>query len=178
MMVPSACLPCVLFGHKVADTKLKKLFTEPFTRWNGARTRWIEHQTVSVVHKYAVDAMHTYINKMEGREKRVNDIIDDRRRENIWKNREKLFPIIKTVAFCGRQSIPLRGHRDDSLHLSDEKNNPGNFQALLDFRIDSGDKVLEQHFETAPRNASYRSKTIQNELVLSCGKYIRTTISN
>ena len=127
------CLSCVLFVHKVADTKLKKLFTEPFTRWNGARTRWIEHQTVSVVHKYSVDAMHTYINQMEGREKRINDIIDDRRRENIRKNREKMFPIIKTVAFCGRQNIPLRDHRDDSLHLSDEKNNSRNFQALLDF---------------------------------------------
>ena len=31
---------------------------------------------------------------------------------------------------------------------------------MLDFRIDAGDEVLKQHFETAPCNAMYRSKTI------------------
>ena len=35
--------------------------------------------------------------------------------------------------FCGKQNIPFCGHRDDSRHLNDKC---GNFQALLDFRID------------------------------------------
>ena len=48
----------------------------------------------------------------------------------------------------------------------------GNFQALLDFRDDSGDQILQKHFETAPRNASYRSKTIQNELISCVGEII------
>ena len=32
--------------------------------------------------------------------------------------------------------------------------------------------MLENHFSTAPKNATYRSKTIQNELISCCAKYI------
>ena len=77
---------------------------------------------------------------------------------------------------CGRQNIPLRGHREDSKHLEDKTNNPGNFQTLLNFRIESGDEILKGHFETASKNATYSSKTIQNELIFCFGKYIRETI--
>ena len=42
--------------------------------------------------------------------------------------------------------------------------NAGNFQALLDSRVESGDEILEEHFKTVPRTATYRSKTIENHL--------------
>ena len=61
--------------------------------------------------------------------------------------------------FCGRQNIPLRGHRDDNKHLGGDS--ARNFQELLDFRIDSEDEVLKEHFETASQNATYHSETIQ-----------------
>ena len=76
---------------------------------------------------------------------------------------------------CGQENIPLRGHRDDSQHYSAGES-VSKFQRLLDFRIDSGDKVLENHFRNAPRNATYRSKTVQSELIECCGKHIRSTI--
>jgi len=41
--------------------------------------------------------------------------------------------------------------------------NDGNFRALLRLRMCAGDVVFQQHLESAPRNALYRSKTIQNE---------------
>ena len=46
----------------------------------------------------------------------------------------------------------------------------------FDFRAESGDQVLKQHFETAPRNANYRSKTIQNEMIQCCGEYISDSL--
>ena len=79
--------------------------------------------------------------------------------------RIKLLPIIETVAFCGRQNIQLRGHRDRAKNMYD--GNPRNCQGLLDFRVKAGDVVLKEHFTNSPRNATYRSKTIQNELI-SC----------
>lgn len=91
---------------------------------------------------------------------------------SIERNREKLFPILETVIFCARHNIAFRGHRDDSKYYGSQSNNVGNFQALLEFRVDSGDKILEDHFKTAPRNATYRSKSIQNEMIESCRKYI------
>ena len=81
--------------------------------------------------------------------------------------------IVKTVIFCGQNNIPLRGKRDDN---PDDRNLQGNFQALLEFRIDSGDLKLNEHLENAPRNATYRSKTIQNEIIETVGNYISSKI--
>ena len=81
--------------------------------------------------------------------------------------------IVKTVIFCGQNNIPLRGKRDDN---ADDSNLHGNFQALLEFRIDSGDVKLEEHLENAPKNATYRSKTIQNEIIETVGNYICSKI--
>jgi len=71
----------------------------------------------------------------------------------------------------------LRGHRDDvNLHKTNEceciVNHDGNFRALLRYRIDSGDKVLENHIKTAGNNATYISKTSTNELIQCCGNEI------
>ena len=54
--------------------------------------------------------------------------------------------------------------------------NSGNFQALLQFRVDAGDNILREHFATASSHATYRSKTTQNELISLCGDYIRDQI--
>lgn len=64
----------------------------------------------------------------------------------------------------------MRGHRDDgNLHNTNEceriVNHNGNFRALLRYRIDGGDKVLENHNKTAGNNAIYISKTSTNELI-------------
>ena len=42
----------------------------------------------------------------------------------------------------------------------------------MNFRIRSGDKVLEEHFKNCPKNVTYRSKGIQNELISCIGAYI------
>ena len=96
-----------------------------------------------------------------------------KRQEN---NMVILESIVKTVLVCGRQNWGLRGDRDDSKYLKDETRNCGNFQALLDFRIASGDQVLQKHFATAPQNANYRSKTVQNELIEIIGQEIQREI--
>ena len=86
----------------------------------------------------------------------------------IDKNREKLKSILSSVVLCGKQNVPLRGHRDDSSHIEDVSVNCGNFQVLLDYHVSAGDIILKEHFENANRNATYRSKTIQNELIDAC----------
>ena len=85
----------------------------------------------------------------------------------IKRNREKLMSVLKTVVLCGKQNISFRGHRDDSKYLSEDSQKCGNF------RIDAGDVVFKRHFERAPRNATYRSKTIQNELIDCVATWIR-----
>ena len=72
---------------------------------------------------------------------------------------------MKCVVLCGKQNLPLRGHRDDSQHIEDNNINSGNFQALINFRVDSGDENFKNYLENSPRNATYRSKRIQNEII-------------
>lgn len=108
-------------------------------------------------------------------DQQLSSILERRIREN----RQKLISIVETVIFCGRQGIALRGHRDDQIHLEEAPSaNHGNFQALLHFRVQSGDKVLAEHLNSAGQhqNALYTSKTIQNELIDVCGHIIRTII--
>uniref|UniRef100_A0A1X7SQ77 Uncharacterized protein n=1 Tax=Amphimedon queenslandica TaxID=400682 RepID=A0A1X7SQ77_AMPQE len=65
-------------------------------------------------------------------------------------------------------NFSLRGHRDNVTDL--ERNvagshNHGNFWALINFRIDSGDAVLEEHLINASRHATYTSSVIQNQVI-------------
>ena len=86
-------------------------------------------------------------------------------KERIHSNIQKLTSVLDSVIFCGQQGLALRGHRDDAGYVELEYHNVGNFRALLYYRIWGGDKILEERFRNCPRNATYRSKTIYNELI-------------
>ena len=76
--------------------------------------------------------------------------------------------IFKTIVLCGRQNIAICGHRDNATEIEKDLadvDNHGNFRALLDFRVDAGDTLLDQHLTTAARNATYTSAFIQNEVI-------------
>ena len=72
---------------------------------------------------------------------------------------------------CGTQGLALRGHRDDS--SADPGRNKGTLLALLDYSVRSGNSTLAKHFEVAAKNATYTSKTIQNQLIGIIGDFIR-----
>ena len=66
--------------------------------------------------------------------------------------------------------VSLSGHRED-MSLP----NPGNFRALLNFGVESGDQVLKDH-QKAPRNATYISNNIQNEIIVTVGRWMQKVI--
>ncbi|XP_065681456.1 zinc finger MYM-type protein 1-like [Hydra vulgaris] len=80
------------------------------------------------------------------------------------------------------QDGSFRGHRDDSKYHPDigesstQKVGVGNFIELLNFRVDAGDQVLANHLFSSPKNATYISKTTQNQLIDSCGKAIEEVL--
>lgn len=79
--------------------------------------------------------------------------------------------LLKCLELCGRQGIALRGHRDDS--TSDK----GKFRAMVDFRVESGDIVLKEFVEKhCAKNATYLSKTTQNDLLGCMGDFILAEI--
>ena len=78
-----------------------------------------------------------------------NDLLcqtDAEKKRQIEDNRQRLVPIVKTVVLCGRIGIAYRGRHDDE-KLYPEKLiavADGNFRALLAFRIDAGDTILDK----------------------------------
>lgn len=69
---------------------------------------------------------------------------------------------------CVRQGVAFRGHANESLASMSM------LEIFLKFRVQT-DVILADHLKNAPRNATYLSKRIQNELIhiacdhLRCG---------
>lgn len=171
------CLPCVCFGGGCGhnSSKLDKLFKSPITLWTSACSRLTQHSSGKCeMHKFAVSAMENFMRVMRREAAPIDQQLNNLMQQQIARNREVLKSLFKTIIFCGKNNIALRGRRDDDPTNSSLQ---GNFQALLEFRIDSGDQTLQQHLETAPRNATYISKTIQNEMITTVGKYILDNLS-
>ena len=114
---------------------------------------------------------------MTGQQSSICAQLNDVAKEIVAKNRKKLQSIIETIILCGRQDIPLRGHQDSGLDLERSAcESHGNFCALLQFRIAAGDSVLQDHLSNAPRNATYTSPDILNQVIDILGDYIRRQI--
>lgn len=185
------CLYCVLFasssgGGYQTNSSLKRLVREPLKAFDdlmGEKGALLVHQR-NQYHQRAVEAGKTFLKTFHNPESEVINQVHVQRGAQVKENRERLRPIVKTIIFCGQQNISLRGHRDDGPLLNTTNNryspvaNDGNFRALLRFRIDSGDSTLQHHLETTGANATYISKTVQNQLIEACKEEIQQVILN
>ena len=135
--------PMCCFGRCFGSnaSKLTKLMKAPLTEWSPASVRMKQHELKSDVHKTALLTMQKLIAVMENNTKSVARFLDSTLDSKINQNRQKLSSIIKTILLCARHNIPLRGHRDDSDYY--DTDDCGSFQALLDFRVGSGDITLQ-----------------------------------
>lgn len=178
------CKACVLFGPSSSGRnpiKLQALVNTPLVRYDrlfGNNGYITEHERAGY-HQTAVLRASNFLACISNRSD-IASQVDNTRSRLIADNRERLKPIVETVLLCGRQNIPLRGHRDDG-NINGQENdslvhNDGNFRALLRFRVSAGDSKLKDHLEKASKNATYISKTTQNELVIAAGSVIRDQI--
>ena len=124
-------------------------------------------------HKLAVVKLETFVKVMSGSQDSISVQLSNVAKDHVATNRKKLQSIIETVILCGRQNIPLRGSRDASLDIERATcENHGNFWALLQFRVLAGDLALKEHLATAPKNATYTSPDIQNQVIDIVGDHI------
>ena len=67
-------------------------------------------------------------------------------------------------------------YRSEDTEISDatatDSANRGNFISLVKFRAQTDD-ILRNFIEHAPKNGTYTSKTVQNDLIDICGDYVR-----
>ena len=173
------CLPCVLFascGYHRSDPGI--LVRRPLISFPKALELFHKHKAKDY-HKTAVVRADEFLQVMKNQQPSIRHRINQALADTISSNRLKLASIVKTILLCGRQNIALRGHRDNATDLErDTSENYGNFWALLKFRIEAGDEILGEHLATAPRNATYTSSNIQNQLIDILGGHIREKILN
>ena len=88
-------------------------------------------------------------------------------------NRQKLIPIVEAIILCGRNNMSFCIYRDDSKYYDDTENNTGNLQAILSYLVRCGDnKIFQDHFDNAPKSATYSLKTTQNSIIKICGNIL------
>lgn len=156
------CKNCVLFRPSLQRGSFGAFIVKGFKKFyqihdeakKHVESRWHSESTAAA--KFFQDSQNLKI-------KDVSEQINSASRKLIEENREKLSSIIKTIVYCGTHDIALRG-----------KNiNEGNFHDLLDFRMDSGDSILIEHFKNCTSKTKYTSCRIQNELIKISGTIIQ-----
>ena len=173
------CLSCVFFGRESTHnaSKLSCLFKEPLKNWGTALRRFRNHALKSPIHSTAILRHTQFVACMENRAISIKMQCDSSIAKQVELNRKKLDPIVQAVILCGRQNIPLRGHRDDSSFYSDPNNNSGNLQAILTYLAMCGEnRLFEDHIRNAKKSATYRSKTTQNEVIGICKRLVIKSI--
>ncbi|XP_069675925.1 52 kDa repressor of the inhibitor of the protein kinase-like [Periplaneta americana] len=152
--------------HTSSSSSIQTLASEIFRRYSE-----------NSYHKTALLKCDNFKRVFEGKVENVPVQLNNEVLRTVRENRMKLVPIVKTIILCGRQNIPLRGHRDDgAIDLESENQNEGNFRELLKYRVDAGDQILHSHLKNASKNSSLTSKTTQNDLINCCGTIIEKKI--
>ena len=86
-------------------------------------------------------------------------------------NRGRLVPIIKTVHYCTKQGLAFRAHRDHGPLLVEEPAyNDDNFPASLRLRLQAGNANLTWHLSICPKNKTFLSWDIQNQIITPPGE--------
>ena len=176
------CRACVFFApEKVGGQASGQFVTKPFTCWNKQTERMNAHGMLDY-HLTSMVKMEEFLARYENPSEAINIQFNSEANRIMKNNQQVIESLFKIVMLCGKQGLALRGHRDDcidwvSQEQEEQLGNQGNFIELVRFRAET-DAVLHTHLQSAPRNALYTSKTIQNQLIDIIGQCIRSDIVN
>ena len=178
------CLPCVLFA-KIAPGKLQVvtlLVKKPVNASPVSKNSFKRHEeSPSGLHSFCQNAYVKFLESFSGKSKPIDVIVNDIVKQQVSENRAVFNSLVDTVILCGHLGLPLRGHRDDSFYHPEAgqyatNSGVGNFIEIVNYAIRRGDSTLKNHYQNHKKNASYLSKTTQNELIKFCGEVISEEI--
>ncbi len=172
------CLPCALFATANQGIEIGTLVSRPLINLSKALEILGKHKEKKY-HLVALTKCDEFLRVMKGQQPSIAQRLNKSVTDTVATNRQILKSIIETLILCGRQNIPLRGHRDNLTDIERDSEHVighGNFWALLQFRVGLGDDVLAKHLDKAARNAAYTSADIQNQLLAVIGDHIQGQI--
>lgn len=173
------CRSCVLFAGQVAGgNPLSTLCTVPLANWKDA-LEILNNHSVNKYHEMA----HTRAEAFKSAHVRgdVMEVMEPGSEKAKSRHRFVLSAVIDTVKLCGRQNIALRGTGNkDSGPLTNPSQfetaeNQGNFRSIMRLACHHSPK-LEVAIDAMPRNATYLSPMVQNEIIDTCGEIVQKTV--
>ena len=177
------CLPCVLFAKRAPGKfqNVTNLVKRPVIASPDSKTTFKRHQSSNGLHSFCQNAFGKFLESYSGKSKSIDVIVNDIVKQQVSENRAVINSLVDTVILCGHLGLPLRGHRDDSFYHPEAgqyatNSGVGNFIEIVNFAIRRGDSTLKNHYKNHKKNASYLSKTTQNELIKFCGEVISEEI--
>ena len=154
------CKACVLFAPAdVKQQKLGSLVNKPFSVWTKQSSFFNCHEPLAY-HQDSMTRMAAFKESCKCPVRNVATMLNKAHEEQVSRNAQVIKSLLKCVS-C------------DSTAL--DASNMGNFIELVRFRAENDD-VLRTYLETAPSNALYTSKTIQNEMIDAIGSAIEDQI--
>ena len=175
----SLCKWCVAFASETVTRSAQTpgaLVSIPYANYKKAKDYYLKHQNCKY-HEMAATLFENFVFTTQDPENDIQNILVNSRLKTIGNNRKRLLHIIRCIEFCGRQELPLRGHRDSGpLTLDAPNHNEGNFRAALRLRLECLDKETADLFFNSPRNASYLSWKVQNDIISIMGSQIQNQI--
>ena len=120
----------------------------------------------NVWHKGSLEDAANFVALRNRKALPVDEHINTAYRNRIEENRQKMYPIISSIIFCGMHNLALRGKAAES----------GNFHDLMEFRVESGDTILKNHMPSASGNEKYTSVRTQNTIIDLCSSILRDNI--
>lgn len=176
------CKYCALFSVSKSGGRgqqsLGKLVSEPLNRYDkltGSGGYLTTHDDREY-HRVAKEMALTFLQNYQSFAPDVLTQIHNQSNEQLERNKKALCSIVRAIITCGRTGIALRGSHEGSGILTDEAMNDGIFRELLRAFVDVGNSNLRDHLLNAPRNASYTSPDIQNQLINLIGEQISEVI--
>ena len=138
------CKYCVMLNNP-SDPRAQKrpLVTAPFQMLEKATGKdgVLERHQKMQCHQLALEAGIAIIRSVQKPKETLPYRISTQNQEMFEKDMNALRAIISTIILCGKQNIPLRGHRDDSTSTASNK---GNFHAIL-MLLGNSDKNLQEY---------------------------------
>jgi len=165
------CFPCRLFnnssginvGH--AEVNYSKV---GFNNWKNATSKFREHQ-LTKTHLNSTNSLTEFLHS------KPIDIILDENNEQIrsqkeiqrLKNRQIMNRLIDITLCLGIGGRSFRGKNE-----KDSSFNKGLFKDIVTL-LSKYDPLLKSHLDSGPKNSSYCSNLIQNDLILSVSNVIK-----
>jgi hypothetical protein len=165
------CFPCRLFnnssginvGH--AEVNYSKV---GFNNWKNATSKFREHQ-LTKTHLNSTNSLTDFLQS-----KPIDIILDENNEQSRsqkeiqrLKNRQIMNRLIDITLCLGIGGRPFRGKNE-----KDSSFNKGLFKDIVTL-LSKYDPLLKSHLDSGPKNSSYCSNLIQNDLILSVSNVIK-----